>query len=125
MGRLITEKQEQIFRTCHHYFGGLTQAETAEKLNMSQSAISDALKQVEKVMPQFFPILTKLEVQCYHFYCAEGWSVDEIAEHFGLTPNSVYKTLKRTKDKGMCFNEPKGRVLRYDPSMDAEIKQQF
>jgi len=118
--------QEQIFRACHHYFDGLTQVEAAEKLHISQSAVSDVLKQVEKIMPEFFPILTKLEAQIYHLYGTEGWNIEEIAEHFGLTPNSVYKTLKRTKDKGMCFNKPKGRVLQYDPIIhDHQAKKKF
>ena len=72
-----------------------------------------------------FPILTKLEAERYHLYAVEGWSVDEIAEHLGLTPDSIYKALKRARDKGMYFTEAKGRVLSYDPSMDAGVKQKF
>ena len=125
MKRLITKRQKQILRACHCDFDGLTQAEAADKLDISQSTISNALKHIEKIMPDFFPLLTKLEAKCYHLFMVEGWSVDDITEHFGLTPNSVYKTLKRTKDKGMFFSEAKGRVLQYDPNMDANIKQQF
>ena len=125
MKRLITKKQEQILRACHQDFDGLTQSEAANKLGISQSVISNALNRIEKVMSQFFPILTKLEAKCYHLFMVEGWPVDDIAEHFGLTPNSVYKTLQRTKDKGMFFTEAKGRVLQYSPDMDANIKKQF
>ena len=125
MKRLITEQQEQILRLVHHDFDGLTQTEAAQRLNVPQSAISNALKYIEEVMPDFFPILTKLEAQIYHHYMIEGWSVDEIAEHIGLTPNSVYKTLKRAKDKGMYFTETKGRVLSYNSNMDANVKKQF
>lgn len=125
MKRAITIRQEQILRLVHHDHEGLTQAEAAKRLGVSQSVISDTLKQIEKVMPQFFPILTKLEAKCYHLFTAEGWPVDDIAEHFGLTPNSVYKTLKRTKNKGMFFSETKGRVLSYNSNMDANVKKQF
>ena len=125
MARAITERQERIFRACHHYFDGLSQPEAAEKLGVSQQTISNTLARVEKIMPDFFPILTKLEIKCYHLYAAEGWDVEDIAENIGLTPNAVYKTLQRARDKGMCFAEPKGRVLQYEPSMDASIKQQF
>lgn len=125
MKRLITKKQEQILKTCHHDFEGLSQTEAAETLGISQSTISDALVQIKKVMPQMFPILTKLEAERYHLYCVEGWSVNEIAEYFEINPRSVYYTLQRARDKGACFAEPKGRALQYDPSMDAEIKQQF
>lgn len=125
MKRLISEKQEQILRACHHDFEGLSQSEAARKLGITQSAISDALARIEKVMPQMFPILTKLEAERYHLYAVEGWSVDEIAEYFGLTPGSVYKALKRARDKGACFSEPKGRALQYDPSMDVNVKRKF
>lgn len=125
MKRLITKQQEQILRLVHYDHGGLTQVEAAQRLGVSQSVISNALKHVEEVMPQFFPILTKLEAKCYHLYMTEGWPVDDIAEHFGLTPNSVYKTLQRTKDKGMFFSEAKGRVLSYNPNMDVSVKKQF
>lgn len=123
--RLITEQQEQILRACHQDFDGLTQLQAAQRLGVSQSVISNALKQIKKVMPRMFPILTKLEAKCYHLYMVEGWSVDDIAEHFGLTPNSVYKTLQRTKDKGVFFTEAKGRVLQYSPDMDANVKKRF
>jgi len=125
MKRLITTKQEQILRMCHHDHDGLPQAEAAKRLGVSQSVISDALKRIEKVMPQFFPILTKQEARIYHLFMIEGWPVDDIAEHFGLTPNSVYKTLKRTKDKGMFFSEAKGRILSYNPDMDIHVQETF
>jgi len=125
MERLITEKQEQILRACHHDFEGLPQAKAAKKLGISQAAISDALARIEEVVPQMFPLLTKLEAERYHLFCVEGWSVEEIAEHFGLTPDSIYKALKRAKNKGACFTEPKGRVLSYSPDMDANVKYKF
>lgn len=125
MKRLITEKQEQALRFCHQDFEGLEQAEAARRMGISQQAISRLLAAVEKVMPQYFPILTKAEAKRYHLYMVEGWSVEDIAEHFGLTPSSIHKALQRAKDKGVYFTEAKGRVLAYDESMDAEIKQQF
>ena len=88
--RLITKKQEEIFKLCHHDFEGLSQTEAAERLGITQSAVLQALACVEKVLPQFFPILTKQEAQIYHYYMAEGWEVDEISEYTGLTHNAVY-----------------------------------
>lgn len=123
--RIITEKQEQALRLCHQDFQGLEQSKAADIMGITQQAISRLLTAVEKVMPNYFPILTKAEAERYHLYTVEGWSVEEIAEHLGLTSNSVYKALQRAKDKGMCFTEPKGRVLSYDENMDDNIKQQF
>ncbi len=125
MKRLITKKQEQILRACHQDFDGLTQSEAAEKLGIPQSVISDALNRIEKVMPQMFLILTRLEAERYHLYMVEGWSVDEIAEHFGVTPDSIYKALQRAKDKGMYFTDAKGRMLQYSPDMDIHVRKIF
>jgi len=125
MKRLITKRQERIFRACHHDFGGLTQIEAAQRLNIPQSVISNALKRIEKAMPQFFPILTKLEAKCYHLCMVEGWNVDEVAEYLNQSVNAIYKTLQRAKDKGMYFTDAKGRVLQYSPDMDANVKKRF
>ena len=72
-----------------------------------------------------FPILTKLEAKCYHLFTTEGWDIEDIAEHFGLTPNSVYKTLRRAKDKGMFFSDTTGRILSYNFNMDAHVRKTF
>ena len=123
--RLITEKQEQVLRLCHQDFQGLGQIEAANEMGISQSALSSLLAEVKKILPQFFPLLTKLEAQLYHYYMVGGWNVDEIAIHMDKSQNAVYKGLKRAKDKGMYFTEAKGRVLSYEPSMDGDIKQKF
>ena len=123
--RLITEKQERALRLCHHDFEGLSQIEAAKRMNISQSALSGLLTKVKKVLPQYFPILTKLEMERYHLYMVEGWDVDEIAEHFEVTPSAIQLALQRAKDKGMFFSEEKGRTLSYEPSMDANVKHQF
>lgn len=125
MKRLITKQQEQIFKACHHDHDGLTQIEAAQRLNISQSVVSNALKHIEEVMPQFFPILSKLEAKCYHLFMTEGWPVNEIAEHLDQSINAIYKTLQRAKDKGMYFSDTKGRVLSYNPNMDAHVRKTF
>ncbi|MCK5608848.1 helix-turn-helix domain-containing protein [Candidatus Pacearchaeota archaeon] len=123
--RLITKKQERALHLCHQDFDGLPPEEAAKQMNISPSAVNRLLAKVKEVFPQFFPLLTKLEAERYHLYMTEGWSVDEIAEHFGLTPNSIYKALHRARDKGMYFTEAKSRILSYDESMDGNIKEQF
>ncbi|MCK5615771.1 hypothetical protein KAR91_78635 [Candidatus Pacearchaeota archaeon] len=123
--RLITEKQEQALRLCHQDFDGLSQTEAAEKMGISEAALGKLLARVEKVLPQYFPMLTKLEAKCYHHYMNEGWPVNEITECTGQSESAVYKALQRARDKGMRFTESKDRVLQYDSSMDGDIKEQF
>ena len=122
---MITERQERALWLCHHDFIGLSQEEAAKRMNISQSALSNLLAKVKKVLPDYFPILTKIEMERCHLYCVEGQSVEEIAERFGVTPDSVYKALQRAKDKGMCFTKPKGRVLSYSPEMDDNVIHKF
>lgn len=124
--RLITEKQERALRLCHQDFDGLPPEEAAKRMNISPSAVNRLLAKVKEVMPQYFPILTKAEAERYHLYMVEGWSVDEIAEHFEVTPNSIYKALQRARDKGMFFTEAKSRILSYKPTIhDHQVKQKF
>ncbi|KKN21068.1 hypothetical protein LCGC14_0928940 [marine sediment metagenome] len=123
--RLITKKQEQALKLCHHEFDGLTQVEAAEQVGISHQAISDLLARVKKVLPQYFPIFTKLEMRWYHYYMVDGWSVADIAEYTESSPDTIYKALKRIRSKGAYFTEPTNRVLSYDESMDANIKQKF
>jgi len=123
--RLITKRQEQILRLCHHDHEGLTQVEAAQRLNVSQSTISNTLKRIEEVMPDFFPILSKLEAKCYHYFTVEGWSISEITEYLGQSENAIYKALKRAKDKGAWFSKSKGRILSYNPNMDAHVRKTF
>lgn len=124
--RKITEKQEQALRLCHHEFGGLTQAEAAEKMGITQPALSELLAAVKKVMPEWFPILTKFEAKCYHIYIDEGFTIPFVAVQVGKSQSAVYDALKRTRAKGQFFPEAKRKVLQYNPSMhDNQIKQKF
>ena len=126
MKRLITEKQEQALQLCHHDFEGLEQAEAAKQMGITQQAISKLLATVKKALPQYFPIITKHEAKIYHYYMVEGWEVSEIAEYTEFTPNAIYKTLRRARDKGMYFTLAKNRMLRYTPNLDDnQIKYKF
>lgn len=123
--RLITEKQEQALKLCHQNFGGLNQAAAAKKMGISQSALSKLLTAVKKVLPQYFPILTKLEAECYHHYVIEGWPVADIMEGMDKPRHTIYDALQRVRDKGLYFPETRGKMLSYDPSMDINVKQKF
>ena len=130
--RLITIRQEQALQLCHQDFKGLDQAEAAKRMGINQSVLSRLLARVKKILPQYFPIITKLEAQIYHYYMVEGWEVDEITEYTESSPDTIYKTLQRARGKGMFFTSAKGRILSYDAStddenegMDAQVVQKF
>lgn len=123
--RLITKRQEQALKLCHHDFKGLIQEEAAKVMGISKSTICELLARVKKVLPDYFPILTKQEANVYHHYEKLGWTVDEIAESTKLSHETIYGTLHRAKRKGMSFTKAKGRILRYHEGMDDEIVFKF
>jgi len=94
-------------------------------MNISQRAVCKLLTAVEKVLPDYFPILTKLEARIYHYYMTEGWSVSDIAEYTKKSQRTIQLTLQRARDKGIPFDKAKGRILSYDPGMDAKVKHKF
>ena len=131
MKRLLTKRQEQALRLCHHDFDGLTQKAAAKIMGIAQKNVHQLLERVKKVLPQYFPIIMKQEAEIYCYYM-EGWSWDMIAEHLGLTKRAVYFTLGRARRKGMHFANPKGRVLSLDQfkisnsdSWDEKVKRKF
>ena len=130
--RLITKRQEEILQLCHHDFEGLTHEKAAERLNISRITITKALLRVKIVLPQYFPIFTKFEIKCYHYYMVDGWSVVDIAKYVERAPYTIYRALQRVRNKGAYFAGPTGRVLSYDAStddenegMDAQVVQKF
>ena len=123
--RLITEKQEEAFRLCHHDHEGLTEAEAAERMGITQQAISKLLAKVKEVAPQLFPIMTKQQAKCYHHLTVDGWSPQEIADHLGVSVNAVYLTFRSYKGKGLAFPGPRGNVLQYEEWMDNIVKEKF
>ena len=123
--RTISERQEQILRAVHHDFKGLSQADAAKVLGISQQTVCKELALMKKLIPQMFPILTQMEVKYTHYYDVEGWTGIEIAEYFEVEPSIVYKTVQRAHKKVGPAHKNKDRVSKYDPNMDDDIKEQF
>ena len=127
--RLITKRQEEALKLCHHDFSGLTQEEAAKEMGITQSAVNDLLNRVKKVAPQLVPILTKHEFKIYNYYIEKNWSVTEIAEHFNLTESAIYATLIRAKKKGMVFPLAIGRIEFIEEigkeNVDFRVKHKF
>jgi len=123
--RLITERQEQALKLCHHDLEGLTQTEAAERMGIIRRVVNRLLEAVKKALPDYFPILTKQEANVYHHYEKLGRTVNEIAESTDLSHETIYGTLRRARAKGMPFTKSKGRILRYHEGMDDEIVFKF
>ncbi len=132
--RVITECDEMIFRLVHHVrkFRAtdrqFTQAECGRILNIPTSTVSRRLEHIERVMSQYFPILTIREVAIYNRRVIQGMSYIEIVDCLcirkgfeDLTERIVKKTLDRVKTKGYEVKKGSlGRVLSYDAGWDSD-----
>jgi predicted DNA-binding protein YlxM (UPF0122 family) len=123
--RTITEKQEEALRLCHHDFEGLTEIEAAARMGISQQAISKLLNKVKEIAPQFFPILTKLQAECYHHSTCDGWSPLEIAKYMYRSKWSVYKALQACGKKGLPLPDAHGDIMKYTENMDDKVIHKF
>ena len=123
--RIITERQEEAIRLCHHDFGGLTKTKAAEKMGITHQAVTKLLAKVEKVAPQLFPLVTKFQAKCYHHLCCDGMAPIKIAKHLDRSRQAVYEALQACKDKGLPLPRAHGNIMNYKEGMDGEIKHKF
>ena len=122
--RIITERQEQAYRLCHHDFGGKTITEAAEIMGISQRAVSYLLNKLKKTSPQLFPILTICQKQVYDLWL-EGRSRCCIAERLGVTESTIKSIINCVNKKFGYEVLRRDKTLSYDGSMDNNVKQKF
>ena len=97
--RLITKKQEEVYRLCHQDFEGLTVEEAAEKLGIHPRKVYELLERMEKIAPQLFPILSKENAKIWGLWHVDGISFAGIADCVGLTEKAVIRRLERIQEK--------------------------
>jgi len=115
--RVLTLREEQAIRLCHHDFQGLTQTEAAMKLGVSQQRLSQLLQTAEKKAPQMFPILPPLEGRVYKMVVEVGAKYEEIAKLLGVDLEAVYNAVRELKNKG--FNLSRPTVERFRKELDS------
>ena len=128
--RNITHFEEAVLRCVHHQFQALTQAEAAEKLNVSPSMISRTLDDLRfrsrKVRPIriMFPILTQHQYNVFKCFADEGKTIRETADVLGMSVSAVKDVLGKIKAKGQVLPRPI-QYSHYAPSMDAVVSERF
>ena len=121
----ITKRQEEALKLVHHDFEGLEEVEAAERMGITQQAVSRLLARLKEIAPQFFPIMTKYQAQCYHYLTCDGWSPKEVAAYLDRSIWSVYQALQACGRKGWPLPKAHGDIMEYTEDMDSEVMEKF
>lgn len=122
--RKISEHDEMIFRSVHFEFGGNSVAETAKIFGISTSTVYRSLKRVRAVAPSFFPTLGKVDIDVLRNHNA-GLCNEAIAHVCRISLSAVKRRLSSLKEKGIIRNISTAKTIRYDGSMDSEVREKF
>ena len=122
----ITNSEVRAYRLCHHDFNGLLVWQAAVVMAVTPRWIEQLLASLEVKAPQLFPILTTVQAHIYHLYIEEGWTMRAIADYTGRDEKRVRESLLEAVAKGMPkLKLKRGKLLRYDDSMDAKVRKVF
>ena len=77
---MITEKEQQAYRLCHHDFAGLTVDQAANRMKVSARQVQKLLKSLEKKAPQLFPILSAKDKFIVESITEKGYTYAQISE---------------------------------------------
>lgn len=121
----LSSNQIEVVVSCSGELGGLTAAETAEKLSISVQAVNERLRTAEQICPQVFPLITKQEADVLALLDI-GWSNNDISEELDLPDYTVSKAIKALQDKGRGVADSSPVTMqRYAPHLDSQIKEKF
>jgi hypothetical protein len=119
--RTLSQFEEEVFRTCHHDFGGLSIEEAAEKIRCLPETVKLILKRVEKKAPQLFPILTPQHRAILLMY-DKHMSRASIAVALGVTEQGLHKEIAFLREHKFLWNR---KSDQYDPLIDSRVKIKF
>lgn len=125
MKRLITERQEQIYRLRHHDFAGLTTKQVAAMLGITTHTVARHMWGMQKVAPQLFPILTRRQADIYHMFVNVGLEQEVIAGTLGISKSCVGVLIHRMKHKGMYVPRRLHHVWYMPRAHDHQTRQKF
>ena len=119
--RILSQLEEKIIRLVHHDFDGLSVEEAAKKLGCPPESIMSALKQIEKLAPQLFPILTPQHRAILLMY-DKHMSRASIAVALGISEQDLNKEVAFLRKHKFLWNR---KMDQYSPLMDNNVKTKF
>ena len=121
MERVITEREEQAIRLCHHDFDGMSVNAASIKMGTTVTDVKELLASAERKAPQLFPIITTRQRAIIGMY-DEHLSRKEIVELLGITKKILEREVTFLRKRGLLFNR---KPDQYDPTMDGRVKERF
>lgn len=123
MTRLITERQEQIYRMRHHNFAGLTTKQVAAMLGVQSRVIRKHMQKLKCIAPQLFPILTKRQAEILELWYS--LSPQQIGAYLDIAVMTVYSTFRDLRNMDVLKPGERHPMIRYASWMDSKITQKF
>lgn len=122
---MLSRKEAEIYRLCHHDFDGLSTKEAAEIMGVTPRRIEQVLVKIKRKAPQLFPILTRIQAHAYSLRVNEGKTLKQIADLTDRSVTAVGNSVAVAVEKGMPAPGKRVEMKRYDSSMDGSIRRKF
>ena len=122
--RKISEKQEWAYRLCHPSFGGLSYAQAAVKMRITEDAIYKLLARMREVAPQLFPIISLEHAEIWKLWQDAGLTCRDIASLKETTERTIQAKLRLIKKK-MGHDTQQRQIVNLDSIDETKIKSTF
>ena len=120
----ITKKQEQTYRLCHPSFGGLSYAQAAIKMGITEDAVYKLLARMKETAPRLFPILSLEHAEIWNLWQDAGLTCKDIASLKGTTERSIQAKLRLIKKK-MGHDTQQRQIINIDCIDESQVKFAF
>ena len=128
--RNISIFEEECIRMVHHEFAGLTQAEAAKVMGVSEAKVSRAISAMQersktiRAIRVLFPILTQHQYRVYQLVVEQGKTFKETAKITELSISAVKNVITAIKEKGQFIPGPLN-PRSYKTGMDKEVCDKY
>lgn len=120
--RIITEREEEAIRLCHHDHGGYCADDAARIMGITPKEVKALLRLVKRKAPQLFPMLTPRQQTILRLYDQQLDRVT-IAKLLGITIIMLAKDIRFLRRHKFLVNNI---FVRYEPNKyDDQVKERF
>jgi biotin operon repressor len=109
----------------HHDFSGIATKQVAAMLGVEVQCVNNHMRQMKKIAPQLFPILTRRQSEVYELYVEMNLSGNAVSELLGIARPTVQSKLDEIKRKGLHVPKRAKRIVRYSCWMDSKVTYKF